>query len=209
MTPQTAAKRSVTLVAGTSGSGKTTFALRYSLNAPVRTRFFFDGDGEFALRLKLSPARDLYELNLGLVRGWCLFDPHQLFPGRVEDAFAFYCDWVWLVCERLAGRKAVFVDEVWRHCTPTAIPPELATIVQTGRRRSVELLVTSQQPQRLHSSLLNELSEFVSFQLQHPRALEFAGSYGFDPDELRNLPQMKFVSRNLLTGGELRGKIKL
>src|SRR6266404_4067014 len=206
MTPQTAARvRSVTLCAGASSTVKTTFALRLALNAPFRTRFFFDHpDGEFSKRLRLEPAQDLYELNLGLVRGWCLFDPHVLFPGRAADACAFFLDWIWLVSERLPGRKLVVIDEVWKYCSPSSIPMELAVIAETGSHRGVELMCMSHQPQRLHSSLTNEISEFVAFQLQHPRALEFASSYGFNPDELRILPPFQFVSRNLLSGGELR-----
>jgi hypothetical protein len=30
------------------------------------------------------------------------------------------------------------VDEVWRFCTPSFIPPELASAVQTGRKWELE-----------------------------------------------------------------------
>jgi hypothetical protein len=45
--------------------------------------------------------------------------------------------------------------------------------------------------------------------MQFPRALEFAAAYGFDPAELRGLPALSFVARNLDSGGELRGRIKV
>ena len=48
---QVANKRSVTLCAGVSGSGKSTFCLRYLVNADLAVRFCFDAEGEFAHRL--------------------------------------------------------------------------------------------------------------------------------------------------------------
>ena len=40
-------------------------------------------------------------------------------------------------------------------------------------------------------------------------ALDKAEGYGFNREELRTLPDLAFVARNLDTGGELRGKIEL
>jgi len=199
----------VTLCAGVSGSGKSTFCLRYLVNADLAVRFCFDAEGEFAHRLDLEPATDAYSLGLALCRGWVIFDPHALFPGRMDEGFAFFCEWAFALSERIPGRKVLVVDEVWKYCSPSAIPPELALVVQTGRKRNLALMVNSQQPQKINGSILNELSEFVCFQMQFPRALEFAAAYGFDPEELRGLPALSFVARNLDSGGELRGRIRV
>jgi len=202
-------KRSVTICAGLSGTGKSTFTLRYLVNADLAIRFCFDPDGEFAKRLDLEPAHDAYELGLALCNGWVIFDPHTLFAGRVTDGFAFFCDWAFTVSERVPGRKCLVVDEVWKYCTPAAIPAELALVTQTGRKRGLALLVNTQRPTKLNGSILNEVSEFVCFRLQENNALEKAGEYGFDLDELKSLPDLQFVARNLDSGGELRGRIKV
>lgn len=101
------------------------------------------------------------------------------------------------------------VDEVWKYCTPAAIPPELALVTQTGRKRGLALMVNTQLPNKLNGSILNEVSEFVCFRLQMDNALEKVAQYGFDPGELKSLPDLSFIARNLDTGGELRGRIEL
>jgi hypothetical protein len=202
-------KRSVTIVAGLSGTGKSTFALRYLVNAPLAVRFCFDVEGEFAERLGLPAASHPYELQLHACGGWVLFDPHQLFAGRIEEAFAFFCEWAYRFSERVPGRKVLVVDEVWKYCTPNAIPTELALVTQSGRKRGLALLVNTQLPNKLNGSILNEVSEFVCFRLQQAKVLEKAGEYGFDAEELKALPDLQFVARNLDSGGERRGRIKV
>jgi hypothetical protein len=49
----------------------------------------------------------------------------------------------------------------------------------------------------------------VCFRVQFDRALEKAREYGFDAEQLKSLPDLTFVARNLDSGGELRGKIKV
>jgi hypothetical protein len=201
-------KPNLVLVTGASGTGKSTFALRYLVNAPLGVRFMFDPAGEFAERLRAAPARTAGELDLALVRGWVVFDPHTLFAGRMDDAFAFFCEWVFAVSERIPGPKALVVDEVWKYCSPQVIPPELAMVAQTGRKASLALMVLTQQPQRLNGSILNEVTEAVSFRLQFPRALELMAQYGYRPEELQSLPDLAWVAVNRLSGGELRGRIE-
>jgi len=72
-------KRTVTICAGVSGTGKSTFALRYWSTRSGRP-FLFRSDGEFAERLDLAPAGDAYELGLALCNGWVIFDPHGISP---------------------------------------------------------------------------------------------------------------------------------
>jgi hypothetical protein len=208
--------RNVTICAGVSGSGKTTFALRYLVNAELTTRFLFDPDpgefnpkvGEFADRLGIEPAQDLYGLALGLCRGWVAFDPHTLFAGRLQEAFDFFCEWAWEKSADLPGQKLLVVDEAWAYQTPQGIPAELQTIVQSGRKRGLHVMLLTQEPNRFNSTILNGASEFVAFRLQSPPALDLVRKYyGFDPQEVAALQPLEFIGRNLDSGGELRGRI--
>jgi hypothetical protein len=201
-------KRTVTICAGVGGSGKSTFALRYLVNAPLDVRFIFDPENEYSQRLQMPAATNGYELDLQLCQGWVLFDPHTLFAGRVTEAFAFFCDWAFTVSERLPGRKVLVVDEVWKYCTPQSIPPELATVCQTGRKRGLTLMVNTQLPNKLNGSILNEWSEFVCFRLGFEKAIAVAVERGFNAQQISSLPDLEFISRTDV-GGELRGKIKL
>jgi hypothetical protein len=120
----------------------------------------------------------------------------------------FFCEWAWDKCATIPGEKIIVIDEVWRYCSPQSIPVELATIVQSGRKRGLHLLVNTQEPNRLNSSVLNGVSEFICFKLQSRPALDLVSNYGFDPDEVQRLQQFQCIARNLDSGGELRGKLK-
>jgi hypothetical protein len=209
------ASRNVTICAGVSGTGKSTFVIRYLVNAPLSVRFLFDAESserdpsqnEFADRLKLPPAGGFFQLGIALCNGWVPFDPHELFTGRLEDAFCFFCEWAWAKSSEIPGNKVIVVDEVWRHCSPQKIPVELANIVQSGRKVGLHLFVLTQEPNRLNSSIINGASEFVCFKLQSQAALDCVENYGFNRDEISRLPEFHFVARNLDSGGELRGQI--
>lgn len=201
-------KRQVTICAGVGQSGKSTFSFRYLINGPFACRFVFDPEGEASERLGIPPAGTPYELSLALCRGWVLFDPDVMFPGRRAESFAFFCDWSFEMASRLPGQKVLMVDEVWKFISPQKVPPELSTCVQTGRKRGLSMVFNTQLPNKLHLSLRNECSELVCFRLQDSAVLEFPAERGFNPEELRSLPDLHFISRGEF-GGELRGRIEL
>lgn len=209
--------RNITVCAGVSGSGKSTFALRYLVNADLAVRYIFDpapGEfnpdvSEFSDRLGIRAATDGYELSLALCRGWVIFDPHTLFPGRLKEAFNFFCEWAYETSLRIPGPKVLVVDEAWLYQTTQGIPLELQTIVQSGRKRGLHLMTNLQEPNRLNSALRNGVSEMVCFRLQSDLAVEAVEGMGFKPEEVSNLAPLQFIARNLDTGGELRGKIKV
>jgi hypothetical protein len=201
-------KRRVTLVGGVSGSGKTTFCLRYLVNAPVQVRFAFDPDGEIAERLRVTPARSGGQLDTAFIRGTVVFDPEGLFGDDTVAGFKFFCDWAYEVSRRVGGRKVFFVDEVWEHCSPNSIPDEFARIGLKGRKVGLELLVALQEPQRLNGRIRNGVSEVVAFHVADGPSLEFLAEKGLDPAEVQALPDFYFVARNCNSGGILRGKLR-
>lgn len=203
------AKPCVTLVAGRSGSGKTTFALRYLLNTPkIACRFIFDPRGEYAQRLKLPAARTPLEIETSIRRGWLIFDGSALAEGDAPAAFSLFCDLAWHFGAAIPGRKLVLVDEVWRYCNPATIPHELALIVQDGRKSQLESLFLTQRPNRVNESILNEVTECVSFQLQGENGLaKLTDFYGFKGDELLGLAPGAYVAKNTQSGATLRGKV--
>jgi len=206
-------KRGVTICAGVSGTGKSTFALRYLVNAPVQVRFVFDAEGtrrgEYSERLQLAAARDAYELGLALCRGWVIFDPHALFAGQLDEGFAFFCEWVFAMSGRLPGAKVLVVDEAWKYVNPRRHPAELEACVRSGRKLGLECFFNTQTPHLLHATIRNECSELVCFRLGDPRCLEMPRDRGFNVEEIRALPDLQFIARNLDSGGELRGRIKV
>jgi hypothetical protein len=212
--PVTDQERGITITCGVSRSGKTTFNLRYLVNAPIAFRFIFDPDSgsqKYANRLECDSARTAYELDKQLCQGWVLFDPHTMFPGELEEALNFFCEWAWLISQRLPGRKVLLVDEVWRYVSPNKYPKELAYCVQSGAGHGLHCLFATQTPEKLPGAIQGQASEIVCFQFGDAgeKGLEWAERRGFDPDELKRLPKLHYVARNVDTGGELRGAIEI
>lgn len=202
------AKRACTLLTGKSGSGKSTFALRYLLNAPgLAARFLFDPEGEFSQRLKVSAASEAKDLEADLATGWVLFDPHTMFPGDTGAAFRFFCEWAFTVSSRGRGRKVLLVDEVWKYCSPQSIPAELALCIQTGRKRGLDCMFATQRPNRLNGSILGEATEVVSFRLQEESALQAVERAGLSAAAVSALPPGAFLAVNADTGGTLSGRV--
>lgn len=202
-----AARPSVTLIAGRSGSGKSTFALRYLLNARgVTCRFLFDPSGEYAQRLRVRPQRTLIDLEIGIRRGWCFFGT-DMFPGQADLAFLAFCDAAWQYGAALRGRKIVLVDEVWKYCSPLSIPRELAMLVQEGRKIELETVFVTQRPNRLNESILGEVTECVTFAMtgELGRAKVVAACQ-VPEEEVDTLQPGEFVSVSS-RGGRVRGRV--
>lgn len=197
-----------TAVCGVSESGKTTFVNRYLLNAPgLSARFLFDPDGEFADRLKLPPVTTPAELDRASGTGWVSFDPGQMFPGRADVGFRFFCAWCHRYASVTPGRKIIVVDEVWKFCTPQSVPGELAVILQTGRKVGLEGMFLTQRPNRMNGTIHNELTELVSFRLQERAAVEKVVEFDERFELVRKLPAGTFRAINLKTGGLLDGRV--
>jgi DNA helicase HerA-like ATPase len=201
------ARRSVTIAAGNSGSGKSTFALKYLVNVQVVCRFIFDPEGEYETRLGIPAARTPEELEAALASSFVIFDPHTMFPGNLQSAFAFFCEWAFAASERAPGRKILLIDEVWRYCDPRTIPKELALCLQTGRKRGLEMFFCTQRPHLLNGAITNEASEVVSFGLQEPAAIDRMTFFGFEPDELLILDPGHYTALNCTSGAWMRGRV--
>lgn len=206
--------RAITIVAGVSRSGKSTFALRYLCNAELAYRFIFNselGPQSYAVRLDCDSAADEFELGMQLCSGWVVFNPHVHWPGQLAEAFNYFCDWTWRMSAKLPGRKVLVVEEAWRFVSPQRYPKELAACVQSGAAYGLGCVFNTQTPEKLPGPIQGECSEVVCFKLGAggEKSLAWAEGRGFAPEELTALPQLSYVARNLDSGGELRGRIEL
>lgn len=197
----------VTCILGRSGSGKTTFALRYLLNVPAACRFVFDDRGQVAQRLRITPAGTLDEIEAAIPSRWVVFNPHRMFPGRLKEAFAWFCKFAFDASGRGPGKKVLFVDEVWQWCDPNRCPPELLTVVQTGRVYGLELLTVTQRPNRLNGALLDQATELVAFSLLGDNGLDRIAELGVTPEAVAALPKGQFIAFNLDSGATLSGRM--
>lgn len=196
-----------TVIVGMQGSGKTTFALRYLLNAPAACRFIFDDLGRAATRLRVQPVYTALELEKSLATRWSIFNPHRMFPGDTKSAFRFFCSWVYDCAKRGPGKKLLLVDEVWQWQDNMQLPRELALCVQTGREENLELVCATQLPHKVNASITGQATELVCFRLQERLALKSIAELGADAGVVEALPLGSFVSWDRITGGKLAGKV--
>lgn len=209
-----------------TGSGKTTFVIRYVLNtgtpesgdAPPACVFIFDDMNRVWPRLKIKPHYTAAELEAALAtRLVCFnhelmfpllnFEPSRGIPTPMHAAFRFFCRWVADVAGRGPGRKVVCLPEVWRFCTEDSLPPELALLAQAGREFGVELVLDTQRPETLNPSLTGQCTELVCFKLASKEALNAVRGMGADRDLVEGLPLGQFVAYNRLTGQQLQGRV--
>ena len=196
-----------TLIVGMTGSGKSTFAYRYLVNAPAVNRFIFDDLGRAAVRLRLRPCYTSHDLEASLASRWTVFNPHRMFPGDTSSAFRFFCHWVYNCSRRGPGKKLFLADELWQWQSPQGIPKELAMVVQTGREENLELVCATQLPHKVHASITGQATELVCFRTDEPLALARIRELGLDANEVQQLPLGAFVALNRISRGRLGGSV--
>lgn len=195
------------LVTGRSGSGKTTYWQAFLLRAKYDRRFVFDHQGELGIRLKTRPALHLEEIAAATARGFVLWDPVAMFPGRTEEAFAFWCEYSFAASQRLPGVKLFACDELQALVGTSQAPPALALVLETGRRYGLDCALISQQPNLIHNRIRNQLTEVVTFAQADRRSVDWLEEAGFDGEAVRRLRPGAWIARDLTTGAERAGRV--
>lgn len=196
-----------TLIVGMTGSGKSTFALKYLQAANVAARFIFDDLGRAATRLNLRPSYTAKEIEAALPSRWVIFNPHRMFPGDTKNAFLWFCDWTYQASRRGPGKKLFLVDELWQWTSPNVIPRELAMVCQTGREEHLELVTATQLPHKVNASIIGQTTELVCFRTDERLALDCIRDLRAEADLVANLPLGRFIAYNRLTHGRLVGRM--
>lgn len=173
MALQYANENLVIVVAGCSGSGKSTVANMIMINSDFTCRFIFDPSGEYAERFQRRPCYTAAEIKAAIPTGWVIINPTFLFPGSdiagteaSQVAFEKTCEMVWLLSRDIRGQKILLADEIWKFCTPNFMPVALMAIVQNGRKNGIGLLATTQKPNKMNETIIGESTEFISFRLE-------------------------------------------
>lgn len=194
------------LVTGVSGTGKSTLFEKLIRKEKARLKFVFDHQGEFSARFNVPAVCDpeglCEKVALG---GWVVFDPVKMCPGRSEDAFRFYCDFVFAISETVKGRKLFCCDELQKLTNNSEEPAELLCILDTGRRYELDCFFISQAPNRIHNGIRNQLTEIYTFRQSDKNAIAYLKDNGFDEEQVRTLGQFKYLWRNLDTGETAEG----
>ncbi|MGZ4960971.1 MAG: hypothetical protein ACXWC8_00320 [Limisphaerales bacterium] len=189
-------KRHVAII-GESGSGKTTLAARFLTNSRFGYNFIFDEEEQFAEILGIPVCRTPQEIERSIATGWTLFEPSEMFPGESEQGLDFFADYVFQVCGKLPGQKSFTLDESGSFQESHFVPKPLKIILQKGRRHGITGLFLSHQPNELHNKIRVQLTEVICFQMKDDGGtLDFLKSFGFNVEELENLPEFRWIGRN-------------
>jgi len=203
----------VTLIIGKSGCGKTSFAKSFLRRRQSSvTLFIFDwkvngpGGGEFSKRMGLPPLSTKTHLSYGIGQRCACWNPHVLFPGRLQDAFRFFLAFTYAHAKSLPGEKLLVIDELHLFCGPASCPPQLSTVVETGRASRLASVFLAQQPQTLPGAVTNQVTEAVVFKQTNPNARQRLAEMGMENAERsKSLPRFHYIATNLDSGGELCG----
>ena len=190
-----------------TGTGKTTFAVRYLLNCQAACRFLFDDQSRFSRRLRVKPAYTFDDCEAALASRWVLFNPARMFPDDYATGFAVFCNWTFEASRRGPGLKVLAVDELWQWADTRTIPRALRRCTQAGREEGIQLLTCNQEPHRVNSSIVGQCSELVCFRLQEPKAWKCIEDLGADVETVAELPLGSFISYNRLSGATLAGQV--
>ena len=214
----------VTLVFGRQGSAKTSFCLRYLANAaaeqehnpaPAACIFIFDWKLEASRRLGIAPVGTVAQCEAALATRWVVFNPFVMFhpePGKElpeKRAFKWFCQWVFNVCKRGAGKKIFYADELAMFVDrlSSQMPYELQLLVRQGRAENLELLAATQFPKDFPPEVRKSVTEWVCFNTNDAGELAAVRDYFPNVDAVAELPRGSFISYNRESGAELRGKL--
>lgn len=206
------------LIAGSSGTGKTTFWLEYIHRSFHSLKFIFDGEGEFIQRGKhgliCQTPEQLVERVQQIIAGEhntniIIFDPSKMFAGDIENAFDFFCEWVFAFSEASPMVPKLFaVDELQNVIHTAVIPQSFRKVLETGRRYSLDFAGITQALNLIHNRIRNQITELICFRTSEKRALEYIESLELDPDTISRLRDLRFIARDLRTGQVQAGKMR-
>lgn len=200
-------KPSKILITGASGTGKTTLFCELLSASKADFKFVFDHEGELSLRLNRSPCLTIDQISKAARTGWVIFDPSELFPGCLLQAWDFFCELVFRLSRKLRGTKLLAVDELQKLVSNHAggIKPSFAKVLETGRRYSLDVLAVAQQPNLLHNRIRAQLTQIICFNLPDATASAWVTDAGL-PDP-RNLKAGEYYAKNLRTGRLIQDRV--
>jgi hypothetical protein len=206
----------VTLIFGRAGSGKTSAAFRYLVNAateqpantnPAACIFIFDWKLEASTRLRVPACGSAAQCEAAVPTRWVMFNPFVMFESDLKAAFRWFCHWAFEVSRRGPGKKIFYVDELWHFSDAQSLPAELEKIARMGRAENLELLSSTQHPRDYHRDLRAEVTEWICFATNEPGELDAVRPYFRGVDQVADLPRGSFIAYNRESGAEMEGKI--
>jgi hypothetical protein len=154
--------RALIACVGKAGTGKS-FKLR-QVAKPCRRLLVADPDGSWETEpgsVEIESAREL----ILYVRAQQLADPARPFRIVYRDDAARLAAAAGGVAFTLQ-HCTLLIDEIAWCCKPSYMPPELLRAIQFGRRRRINLLYTTREPQEVHNLLFTQCNLGYFFRVE-------------------------------------------
>lgn len=198
------------LTIGCSGSGKTTFVIRFvEVADEYEYKFIFDHKREFQVRMGIEPCANVEEMLERIEKGerTISFAPDVEWPGQKEDAFQFFAEWVFEMAKALQTSCLFVCDEVNRLTNVNNLGWEFKQLIEDGRLQGLDFIGTAHNANRISGDLRAQITEIICFRTVDRLPLEFVEECGFDPEEVSKLGLGEYISRNTETGEIKRGRL--
>lgn len=205
-------KASHVLTCGKSGMGKSTYNLRYIIGSHHDRIFIFDHQSEYSMRLKVMPCYTFQEIRQRAKNERIIiFDYSIKYFGQLEETFDEFNSEIFSLSKDYLEPQNVetlyVCDELQKIVTTSDCPQNLKNILQTGRRFKLDSALMSQQPNRLHNEIREQITELIMFRLDDENSLKFVRNMGKDEEEIKGLLPLHYKWYNLSTGEERKGQI--
>lgn len=189
---------------GASGTGKTTHFLKTLKAEKARLKFVFDWQGEFSRKLGIAPCFTVDQLCAATARGgWIIFDPVRL--GNIPATLEMFCRYVFEVGSITPGRKLFCCDELGKVTGNSIEPENLVTLLETGRRYSIDTFCIAQGANQIHNRIRQQWTQVTAFRHADTTAIKPLAALGMNENEIRELRPGEYVWRKLNTGETGKG----
>lgn len=196
--------------------GKTTLSERFIKGSTHDRVVIFDHQDEFAARLGIPSEQVAYDENsfIRLLEENRIvpFDFEPMFPGGKQQAFEWFCGFVFDVCKiglQPLGKECLIVcDELQQFVNKHTSPMEFKQILETGRRYGLDSLSLSRAPNRVNDATREEFTEIFLFRLNDDNSLNFVEGMGADVEQVRALNEHEYLYFNVMSGRERKDKLQ-
>jgi hypothetical protein len=151
---------------GKAGTGKST-KIR-ELAAPCRRLFVADPEGTWE-----EPADvvvDNANAMFAALRELQAYDPHRPFKLVYRDSFD-RMRWATGLAVWAIGHCTLLIDELVWVCTAQYAPPPLLRLVQEGRKKRINILYTTREPQEIHNMFLSQANRLYFYRIERGNGL--------------------------------------
>ncbi len=199
------------VIAGNSGVGKTELLLKLLKRLRAKWIFIFDHkEGDLQKKFGVRACRTIEDLEAAVARGGLvIFDFRTfndgMFLGRREEAFEFWCEWVFPVCKVIRGVKAFVADELQALIDDRSNPDALVTMLDECRTFQIDCFFCASALNEIHNRVRKQFTEIFAFRHGDKNGTAWLEEKGFDRGELLTLKNGLFVYKNLNTGAESKG----